>query len=76
MRFEFGRGRIKIGRELSGLDKLVIRFVKILGRLEIDYVVISGYIAILFGRSRNTEDVDLFIEEMPFWKILAFLGRA
>ncbi|MBU2100026.1 hypothetical protein KKB11_02230, partial [Candidatus Micrarchaeota archaeon] len=38
----------------------------------IDYVIISGYIAILFGRSRNTEDIDLFIEEMPFEKFKAF----
>ncbi len=30
--------------------------------LNFDYVVISGYIAILFGRSRNTEDVDMFVD--------------
>ena len=68
MEFAFRKGKIVFSRELSSLDRLVLKFVKALGRLEIDYVIVSGYIAILFGRSRNTEDVDLFIEEMPFEK--------
>lgn len=72
MEFEFKGGRIVFEKELSNLDKLVLRFVKILDGLEIDYVIISGYIAILFGRSRHTEDVDLFIEEMPFEKFMCF----
>lgn len=76
MEFEFSEGKIVFNRALSELDELVLRFVKILDAQEIDYVIISGYIAILFGRSRNTEDVDLFIEEMPlerfklFWEVL------
>ncbi len=72
MEFEFSENKIVFNREFSELDKLVLRFVKILDSLGIDYVIISGYIAILFGRSRNTEDVDLFIEEMPFEKFLLF----
>ena len=68
MELEFRKNRIIFNRELSYLDKLALNFVKILDRQGIDYVIISGYIAILFGRSRNTEDVDLFIEEMPFEK--------
>jgi len=72
MKLEFSKGRIVFNRELSELDKLVLKFVKILDNAKIDYVIISGYIAILFGRSRNTEDVDLFIEEMPLGKFKAF----
>ena len=72
MELEFSKGRIIFNKELSELDKLVLKFVKILGSTKIDYVIISGYIAILFGRSRNTEDVDLFIEEMPLAKFKAF----
>lgn len=53
------------------MDKLVIRFTRVLDRLGVDYVIISGYIAILFGRSRNTEDVDLFISQMPPEKFTA-----
>jgi len=72
MEFEFKGSRIVFKKELSSLDKLVIKFTKALAKLKVDYVIISGYIAILFGRSRNTEDVDLFIEEMPFEKFKAF----
>lgn len=68
MEFEFKKNEIIFERALSDLDKLVIRFVKVLDKAKVNYVIISGYIAILFGRSRNTEDVDLFIEEMPFGK--------
>ena len=72
MEFEFKENRIKFERELSNLDRLVIKFTRTLDRLGIDYVIISGYIAILFGRSRNTEDVDLFVEEMRFEKFKRF----
>lgn len=72
MEFKFKGNKIKFERELSNLDKLVIKFTKILEKQKIDYVIISGYIAILFGRSRNTEDVDLFIEEMDFEKFNGF----
>ena len=72
MELEFKGNRIVFERELSNLDKLVIKFTKILDRLKIDYVIISGYIAILFGRSRNTEDIDLFIEEITFEKFRQF----
>lgn len=72
MEFEFNGRKIRFNRELSNLDKLVIRFTKVLKRQKIDYVIISGYIAILFGRSRNTEDVDLFIEEIGFEKFRQF----
>lgn len=72
MELEFKENRIVLEKEFSNLDKLVIKFVRILDNLEIEYVIISGYIAILFGRSRNTEDVDLFVEEMPFGKFMRF----
>lgn len=66
MELEFRKNRIVFSRVLSNLDKLVFKFVKVLEKQKVRYVIISGYVAILFGRSRNTEDVDLFIEEMPF----------
>jgi hypothetical protein len=72
MKFEYKENEIIFNRELSSLDKIVLKFVKILDKEKIDYVIISGYIAILFGRSRNTEDVDLFIERMSFDKFENF----
>lgn len=53
MEFEFKKNKIVFNRELSDLDQLVISFTKILNRQKIDYVIISGYIAILFGKSRQ-----------------------
>lgn len=51
---------IQLDRELSDLDLFVADFLKILSS-HTDYVLISGYVAILLGRTRTTEDVDLFI---------------
>ena len=58
-------------RELSNLDKLVLRFIQILEK-HIDYVIISGYVAILLGRSRATEDVDVFIRKVDKQKFFSF----
>ncbi|MBM3234105.1 hypothetical protein FJZ19_03350 [Candidatus Pacearchaeota archaeon] len=56
---------IILDRKLSNLDELVIEFIKILERYA-DYVVISGYISILLGRTRITEDIDVYIKEISF----------
>ncbi|MBI2598036.1 MAG: hypothetical protein HYW50_02470 [Candidatus Diapherotrites archaeon] len=70
MEIKFEKNKVVFDREFSNLDRLVLRFVKILEKAKIDYVIISGYIAILFGRTRHTEDIDLFIEEMQYEKFL------
>ncbi|HLC80215.1 MAG TPA: hypothetical protein VJG31_00410 [Candidatus Nanoarchaeia archaeon] len=54
---------IKLERELNDLDAFVLDFIKVLQK-HTRYVLISGYVALLFGRTRNTEDVDLFIEKL------------
>lgn len=53
-----------IERELSELDKIVLNFTKKLEDLGVKYVIVSGYVAILAGRSRGTEDIDIIIEEV------------
>jgi hypothetical protein len=53
---------IKLDRKISELDKFVIDFCNLLDK----YVLVSGYVSILFGRSRATEDVDLLILKMNF----------
>ncbi|MFH0970700.1 MAG: hypothetical protein V1776_04555 [Candidatus Diapherotrites archaeon] len=70
MEFEYSEGKIVFNRELTNLDKLVLKFCDILHRLNIRYVIISGYITILFGRVRMTDDVDLFIEELPIERVI------
>lgn len=57
------KNTIKLDKEISDLDRFVIRFIEILKKYT-DYVIISGYVAILLGRSRTTEDIDIFIEEI------------
>lgn len=59
---------IRLGKTLNELDRFVLSFTAILNRLNIKYVVISGYIAILFGRNRASEDVDFFIEKLNIQK--------
>lgn len=64
MELKFEGNSIEFEKELNELDKFVIKFTKILNDLNIKYVIISGYVAILFGRSRNSEDIDIFIERL------------
>ena len=61
---EFTDGEVVIEKEPSELDELVIDVVRILDEVGIEYVVVSGYVAVLFGRARATEDIDVLVE--PF----------
>ncbi len=67
MEYNSARREIKLRRELSNLDKLVLKFCKLLEK-HTEYVIVSGYVSIVLGRSRATEDVDLFIKKIPFEK--------
>ena len=59
---------ITIDKELNLLDKFVITFIDILEKYT-DYVIVSGYVSILLGRSRATEDVDLLIPTLNMEKV-------
>lgn len=50
---------------LNDLDKFVIDFINALENYT-DYVIVSGYVSILLGRSRSSEDVDFLIPEMSY----------
>ncbi|WP_281194878.1 hypothetical protein [Halorubrum sp. F4] len=54
-----------VDREPNRLDELAIGFSEVLRRLDIDHVFVAGYVSILAGRSRSTEDIDVFIERCP-----------
>jgi len=64
MEMEFSEGKIVFDKDLSDLDKFVVEFVDILNSTKIKYVIVSGYISILFGRSRATEHIDLFVDTL------------
>lgn len=68
MRF-ISKNTIKLDKEINELDKFVFRFVDILKK-HMDYVIVSGYVAILLGRDRGTEDIDIIIPKVDKQKLL------
>lgn len=80
MELDVSRRRIKLDKELNELDHLVIDFTKILSANKTDYVLVSGYISILFGRSRSSEDIDLVVKKISrkqfsiLWQALSEKG--
>ncbi len=66
MKYIAEKRKIILDRELNALDKFVLDFCRLLK----DYVIISGYVSIILGRSRATEDVDLFIKKIPKEKFI------
>jgi hypothetical protein len=72
MEIEFKEDKIIFEKELSLLDSFVLGFTEHLATNNIKYVIVSGYVAILFGRSRISEDVDILIEHISFEKFLEF----
>jgi len=62
MEYNRDKREIILDKELNNLDKFVWDFVSLLD----DYVLVSGYVSILLGRSRATEDVDLLVPQMNF----------
>ncbi len=65
MEYDVEKREIRIDKVLNVIDRFVIDFVSILER-HTKYVIVSGYVAILLGRSRSTEDIDLLIPDMDF----------
>ncbi len=61
---ELRNGTLVVEREPNRLDELAIEFSGILGEFDIDHVYIAGYVSILAGRARSTEDVDVLIERI------------
>ena len=61
MEYDVVKKEIRINREMNNLDKFVYDFVSL---LDGKYVIVSGYVSIMTGRSRATEDVDLVIPKI------------
>lgn len=71
MEYDADKKEIILGRELNELDKFVLDFTSYLK----DYVIVSGYVSILLGRSRATEDVDLLIPVMTEQEFHGLWGK-
>ncbi|MEK6888687.1 MAG: hypothetical protein AABW80_01125 [Nanoarchaeota archaeon] len=60
---ELKNNKIILDRIPSELDIFAVEFLRILEKYT-EYVVISGYVSILLGRTRSTEDIDVFIKPL------------
>jgi succinate dehydrogenase flavin-adding protein (antitoxin of CptAB toxin-antitoxin module) len=64
MDIRYSGNRIQVGdKYLTLLDQFVLDFIRVLEPTT-PYVIVSGYVAILFGRSRGTEDIDILISRL------------
>lgn len=59
---EFRDDTLVIDKQPSKLDKLVIDVTDLLESVGVEYSIVSGYVAVLLGRSRATEDIDIVTE--------------
>ncbi|MFT4309536.1 MAG: hypothetical protein ACMXYL_03550 [Candidatus Woesearchaeota archaeon] len=55
-------GIIVADKILNNLDRFVIDFINVFEKHS-DYVIVSGYVSIILGRSRISEDVDLIFNK-------------
>lgn len=60
----FHDGDLVVEREPNELDRLAIGFSEILDNLDIQHVYVAGYVAVLTGRARATQDVDVLLEPL------------
>jgi len=66
VKLTFSNDTIVLDKDLNALDRFVLKFTAILEQRQIRFVLISGYVVILFGRNRTSEDVDMFVEHLDF----------
>ncbi|HII29950.1 hypothetical protein COT48_02410 [Candidatus Woesearchaeota archaeon CG08_land_8_20_14_0_20_47_9] len=57
------KNTVQLHKVINKLDSFVFKFKEILEK-HTDYVIVSGYVAILLGRSRGTDDVDFIIPRL------------
>lgn len=53
-----------VDRDPNRLDELAIAFSRLLERFDIGHVFVAGYVAILSGRARATQDIDVLVEAL------------
>lgn len=68
-------GELVVGREPNRLDDLAIDFSSLLDELGVEHVFVAGYVAILAGRARSTEDIDVIVEPLSAGETSALVAR-
>lgn len=66
MEITFEDNVVSFTKVLSKLDELALCFSESLSKAGIKHVFLSGYLAILFGRNRASEDIDVVCERVTF----------
>lgn len=61
---ELRKDELIVSREPNELDELAIAFTAILDELGIEHVYVAGYVAVLTGRPRTTQDIDVLLERI------------
>jgi hypothetical protein len=75
MGLKYEQGKIVIENKVfTTLDRFVTEFTKLLEGY-VDYVIVSGYVVILFGRARGTEDTDTIIKHIDRDMFTSFYQR-
>ncbi len=71
MEIEFKGRDVYLDKELTLYDKLALNFSDVLKKHDVNHVYVSGYVALIFGRSRISEDIDMLVEQMPIGEFQA-----
>ncbi len=71
MEIEFKGRDIYLDKELTLYDKLALNFSDVLKKHDVNHVYVSGYVALIFGRSRTSEDIDMLVERMSIGEFQA-----
>jgi len=69
VKFKIINNELEIKKAVTKLDQFAFDIIDILKKYT-NYVIISGYVSIFFGRSRATEDIDMFIDKIHYDKFL------
>jgi len=72
MKIDVKARKISFKKDLNKLDELALLFSERLSAAKIHHVFLSGYVAILFGRNRQSEDIDVVCERVPFRTFAGF----
>lgn len=75
MEIDYTKDRIAFKKELTLLDELALDFSEMLQRHGIKHVFVAGYVAILFGRSRVSEDIDIIVEKISMDNFISFWDK-
>ncbi len=74
---DMGRRTIYLNKGgLSPEDIVAISFAEVLDRVGARYVIVAGYIAILFGRARGSDDVDFIVDRVSEDRFVALCSEA